>query len=304
MVPFRKLWLRSEQCAFEKVRDRIFEIHPDQHRISVERSIFCDAYARNLNTSPASDWASESTKELLNIWIYTQGIHAGQLENRKGEVIRTQDPTLRDFDECAKRIGREKFEFLFRLSLRSVGSFYLQFLTKIAAPLYWELRRAGMVPGFEASAALEHNPYPGPHSRITFDDVFWHLDKESMEETFERLLDRPTYSGMKCILRAFFREHWPAAALASVCEAADFSAFLAANGGRILQENENIEGFPCGAVTDSASPFGVIRIEVYPTRQMRLSYGTDEIFPLVYEDFRNCLFAERKSQRPPKREYW
>jgi hypothetical protein len=161
-----------------------------------------------------------------------------------------------------------------------------------------------MVPGFEANAALQHNPYPDPLSRITFDDVFWHLNKESMEETFDRLLDRGSYSGMKCILRAFFRENWPATALAAVCEAADFSAFLAVNGGRILDENEIVEGFPCGAVTNSTSPFGIIRVEVYPARQIRLSYGTGEIFPRIYEDFRTCLFAERKSQRPRNREYW
>jgi hypothetical protein len=111
MVPFRKLWLGSEQCAFEKVRDRIFEVHPDQGRIPAERFVFCDVYAQNLNASPASDWASESTKDILNIWIYTQGIHAGQLENRQGKVIRPADPTLRDFDDCAKRIGERSLSF-------------------------------------------------------------------------------------------------------------------------------------------------------------------------------------------------
>ena len=159
-----------------------------------------------------------------------------------------------------------------------------------------------MVPGFEASAALKDNPYPDPQSRITFDDVFWHLNKESMEETFDRLLDRSSYAGMKCLLRAFYPRNWPAA-LAAVCEAADFSTFLAANGGRVLEENENIEGFPCNAVTNSPSPFGIIRVEVYEGRQVRFSYGTGNIFPRIYEDFRNCLFAERKSQRPRRREY-
>jgi hypothetical protein len=158
-----------------------------------------------------------------------------------------------------------------------------------------------MVPGFEASAALRYNPYPDPQSRITFDDVFWHLDKESTEETFERLLDRASYSGVKCLLGAFFPRNWPAA-LAAVCEAADFATLLKASGASILAENETIEGFPCGAVNNS-SPLGVIRIEIYEGRRVRFSYGTGSIFPGIYEDFRRCLFDERKRQRPRRRDY-
>jgi hypothetical protein len=48
----------------------------------------------------------------------------------------------------------------------------------LAEPLFQKLQRDGMKPGFEAQAALEFNPYPHPMYRISFDDVFWHLDKE------------------------------------------------------------------------------------------------------------------------------
>jgi hypothetical protein len=301
MVPFRKLWLGSEKCAFERVRDLIFRIRPDPNPMSGNHFVFHDAYSQELTGAAGSDWGvPESRKDIVDIWINTQGFHAGQREKKDGKIANPNDWTPQDFDEWANRIGREKFEFLFRICLRSIGGFYVQFLDRLVAPLFWSLRRGGMTPGFEAGAALKYNPYPDPHSRITFDDVFWHLNKESMEETFERLLDRASYLGMKCIVRAFFRENWPATAIAAVCESADFPAFLAANGGRILEGNEKAEGHLREAVTNSAL-FGVIRVEVYEGRQVRLTNGTPDIFPQIYEDFRSCLFAERKSQRPRQR---
>src|SRR5260370_22442358 len=96
-----------------------------------------------------------------------------------------------------------------------------------------------MVPGFEAAAALKYNPYPDPRYRITFDDVFWHLDKESMEETFDRLLERHTYGILQKFLPAYF-ESKPDA-MSAVCEDASFSAMLERTGAVLLKQGDVVE---------------------------------------------------------------
>src|SRR5206468_5643334 len=133
--------------------------------------------------------------------------------------------TLQDFDQWSERIGRERFEYLFRFSLRVIAGIYIEFLRRLAGPLFLLLSNDyGMMPGFEATTALKYSPYPDSRYRITFDDLFWHLDKESMEDTFHRLLERHSYGILKGFLRGYF-ESKPDA-LAAVCEYATFSAML------------------------------------------------------------------------------
>ena len=45
-LPFRKLWLPSETCAFEKVRDAVFRVHPEQNQLRGYRHWFYDMYSR------------------------------------------------------------------------------------------------------------------------------------------------------------------------------------------------------------------------------------------------------------------
>ena len=50
--------------------------------------------------------------------------------------------------------ARNNFEYLFRTSLRVIASIYIQFLIKLAEPLFVLLHHDfKMVPGFEAAAA-------------------------------------------------------------------------------------------------------------------------------------------------------
>ncbi|HYJ07174.1 MAG TPA: hypothetical protein VEX43_18740, partial [Chthoniobacterales bacterium] len=228
-------------------------------------------------------------------------VHAGKKRFPSGKTAGEFD--LSDFDRWAQQIGREKFEFLFRISLRTVGSYYVEFLEKLAAPLYWNLRRAGVTPGFEAGAALEYSPYPDPRYRITFDDVFWHLDKESMEETFDRLLDRQSYRGIRSLLDAFFPRN-RAAALAAVCEGTDFHAFMTANGAQVLEADEDVAQFQLRGGSGSSGILGVVGFNAYEGRRLRFYQGDQSILAQIYLDFRRCLLAERKKQRPAKWKPW
>jgi hypothetical protein len=296
LLPFRKLWLESEPCEFKKIRDLVFRAHPDQNELSGYRPWFYEMYSAQLAQPAAPEWAKESRRDILNIWIYTQAMHAGKKETRKGPWGKF---TLQDFDAWAERIGCEKFEFLFRSSLRTVAGTYVQFLRKIAQPFFVLLQRDyKMIPGFEAAAALKYRAYPDPQYQIIFDDVFWHLDKESMEETFDRLLERGRFD----ILRSFFRAYCQgkAEAIALLREHSTFTAMLERTGAVQLKENESVaDAQPlCQYSSAWGSSYGPIKFRVYPGRRIDFSDGGERIFARAYASFRQSLFEERKRQRP------
>ena len=295
LLPFHKLWLSSETCAFETIRDLVFRAHPDQKKVSGDRFWFYERYSEELDQPAALKWAKESRRDILDIWIYTQAVHVGQKELGKGRTVGRFK--LQDFDQWAERIGREKFEYLFRSNLRVIAFIYVQFLHELARPFFDLLQHDhGMVPGFEAAASLKYNPYPNPRYSITFDDPFWHLDKESIEETFDRLLARHTYEILLTFLRAFFGSR--SDALAAVCEDTTFPGMLERTGAVRLKEGDNIEDrLMCDHSRTWGTAFGPVKFQIYQGRKIRFSEQTEAKFAEAYVDFRRCLFEERKRQR-------
>jgi hypothetical protein len=294
-----KIWLPSETCAFEKVRDLVFQTHPEQHQLLGYRQWFYDIYSQQVDGPADHEWAKESRRDILDIWIYTQAIHVGKKELERAKTFGRF--TLQDFDQWAKRIGREKFEYLFRSSLRAIAFVYVQFLAKLAKPLFFLLQRDyGMAPGFEAAAALKYNPYPDPRYRITFEDLFWHLDKESMEETFDRLLERQAYGILKGFLRGYFVTK--PVALAAVCEYANFSAMLQTTGAILLKQDEAMQDqLMCHYQLGSGTAFGPVDFKVYAKRKVRFVGDSEKALADAYAHFRSSLFEERRHQR---REWW
>jgi hypothetical protein len=296
ILPFRKLWLSSEKCAFEKVRDVVFKVHSDQNQLRSYRHWFYDIYSRQLDEPADREWAEESRRDILDIWIYTQAIHVGKKEFEQGKTVGRF--SLKDFDQWAERIGRERFEFLFRSSLRIVAGVYVEFLTRLAKPLFDFLKREhGMVPGFEATAALKYNPYPDPRYRITFDDLFWHLDKESTEETFDRLLERHRYTGLKSFFQAYFENKRDA--LAAVCKDVTFPMLLETSGGFLLEDDEVVQNdqLMCHYRAGSGTPFAPVDFKVYKQRKLRFENNSEKALSDAYAHFRNSLSEERGRQR-------
>lgn len=80
VLPFRKLWLSSETCAFEKIRDLVFQTHPDQNELVGYRHWFYDSYSQRLNEPADREWAEQSRRDILDIWLYTQAVYVGKRE--------------------------------------------------------------------------------------------------------------------------------------------------------------------------------------------------------------------------------
>jgi hypothetical protein len=156
-------------------------------------------------------------------------------------------------------------------------------------------REHGMVPGFEATAALKYNPYPDPRYRITFDDLFWHLDKESMEETFDRLLERHTYGILKAFFQAYFENNREA--LAAICEHVNFPGLLARSAAILLKQDEAVhDQLMCHHRATWGTAFGPVEFEVYQNRKVRFLKDSDRMLGDAYADFRKCFFEERRRQ--------
>jgi hypothetical protein len=154
-----------------------------------------------------------------------------------------------------------------------------------------------MKPDFEAEMALTYNPYPDPRFKITFDDPFWHLNKESLEETFDRLLARQLFQALQRLFEAFFSTR--AAAVAALCEFATLDAFFTGIGASFLKEGETTDALPrCGG---GLSP-GCVGFEAWDGPIIRIDAENLRRLTQYYSALRTQLFEERRQQS--KRPRW
>jgi hypothetical protein len=217
VLPFRKIWMSSERCAFikpqgngEGIRELIYREHPNKILLGGYRYWFYDHFDGQLATSFGMAWATETKREVIDLWLNTQLAHTGPMhfdpnaKNNPAKPAKKKQFSLEDFNACDARIGREKFEFLFRSSIVTIGHSYIQFAEILALPLFKKLQDEGMKPDFEADVALKYNPYPDPKYKIQFKDDFWHLSHETIQDSFCRLLARHRFSGLGNLLRSLF----------------------------------------------------------------------------------------------------
>jgi hypothetical protein len=295
VLPFRKIWMSSERCAFLKrsgtkgigIRDLVFREHPDKKLTDGYRYWFYESFECKLKQQ--AHWSHKSNNEIVSIWINTQVAHTGP-KNPKNK--QSWEFELADFDQWATQIGREKFEFLFRSGLQTIGSTYVGFAEKLAIPLFDDLRKQGRVPGFEAEMALKYNPYPDQRYQIKFDDLFWHLDRESLEETFDRLLARQRFESLHGFLRGLVPSK--SEALAAVCHFEQFGAFLKGCNATILDRDSKIDG---NLLLRSGPP----GFEAYEGRAVRFKDDSEDALRRVYSEFRTRLFEERKRQESQRK---
>lgn len=311
VLPFRKIWMAREGCAFRKrdgtggIRDLVFRDFPDKRILEGYGYWFYTHFEKQLTDSFGYGWAQESKQEIIDLWLNTQIAHTGPKDPAKKK---TWERDLADFNKCGARIGREKFEFLFRASIETVGHFYILFEETLAFPLFKKLRgEDGMKPSFEADVALKYNPYPDPKYKIVFDDVFWHLKRETEEETFYRLLGRQQFSGLRAFLHALFSKAQEA--LGCVRELDNLAALLKHFNAVILDKDSKPEGkFLCRSNTNTGYAPGAqgrISFDAYEARKIRFYDDSFEVLGAVYIKFRTVFIEERKQQRQPdKRQGW
>ena len=304
VLPFRKIWMSSERCAFQKgqgegIRDLVFRVHPDKNLLKGYRYWFYDDFDKHLTTSFGYGWATESKHEIIDLWLNTQLAHTGPM-NFPNPTKKKQF-SLADFNTCDARIGREKFEFLFRSSIATVGHSYISFEEILAFPLFTKLRdEQGMKPSFEADVALKYNPYPDPKYKIHFDDVFWHLSRETMEDSFCRLLARQRFDALQHFLRPLFDKAKEAFNCVSKSETLD--ALLKEAQVTILSEKPDMMFKACftkNTFLELGKRPRTVKIDVFEGRRVLFYNDSQSVLSDVYIEFLSALKKARRQQRQP-----
>jgi len=306
VLPFRKIWMERERCAFRKrdgtggIRELVFQEYPNLASANILRQRYYDEFEGQLKTPIGNGWATESKWQIVNLWLNTQLAHTGPKDPAKKKAWETD---LADFNGCDARIGREKFEFLFRSSVGIIGHYYIEFEQMLAFPLFKKLRdEQGMKPSFEADVALKYNPYPDPKYKIHFDDTFWHLTRETANDSLLRLLARPRFSGLKSFLHPMFAKAEDAIAYITKSETLD--ALLKEANITVLTENQSPDTMFKGRCEKSAfAEAGTrpkrIKLDAFEGRKVRFYDDTLNVLSDVYAEFVIAFREARQHQRKP-----
>lgn len=305
VLPFRKIWMDRERCAFRKrkgndgIRELVFREHPDKNLLRVYHYWFYDHFDNQLIASFSYGWARESKQEIIDLWLNTQVAHTGPRDFTKKQKW---ERDLADFNACDARIGREKFEFLFRSSVGTVGHSYIAFEEILAFPLFNKLRDEGMKPSFEADVALKYRPYPDPKYNIRFDDVFWHLNRETMKDSFCRILARQRYEALKLFLHFLFNKAEDAVDCVNKSESLE--VLLNEANVTILNESQNPNAkfkgcFEKNTFLEIGRQPKRIKLDAFEGPKIRFYNDSQKVLSGVYIEFLAALKKARLDQRRP-----
>lgn len=299
ILPFRKLWMPTEPCAFTKIRDLIYELFPSSDLLRGHRYWFYENHDRNVNARLFETGTIQTVGEVIDIWINTQGAHTGQRPARTGIIGKY---TVADFDEAMNSIGRPKFECEFRIGMQCVSSSFTNLYTYFAKPIFTRLQKEGYVPSFEVRVAMSYGAYPPLGGTIKLQDHFWHLDKEKPEETLVRLLQRQKFSDLATLFRWYFLEYQ--STLRAVTESATFDELLEKTGGQTLSEpNTSRELLTSFTATggDFCHPGG--RVWVYENRLICFQKHSLHCISQRYLEFREIYLQHRASIISPSKKW-
>jgi hypothetical protein len=306
ILPFRKLWMPSEPCQFEKVRKLIFDLFSETTRpgdfltpqVSAYRMNYEWPHEQSLVAPVDPELATakvKTVKQVVDLWIYTQGAHTGKTNP-------SHEFELRDFDEVVTQSGRARLESAFRSSLYLIGhNSYLSFYRVLVRPIFERLLALGYKPKFETHAALKFGPYPKQTDHIVLDDPFWHLDKETEEETFDRLVDRWSFQNFGSFFSGYFRARRPA--LDALKAYSSFDALLDGTGAVILDAPSATLGTGGNFHARGDMNHNGGQVHLYEGKTVHFG-GRSRIFlNHYYRQFREAFLAHRKSI-PERMNYW
>ncbi len=293
-IAFRKLW-QPDCYAYPTICQLIANRSVDaNHRQAALIEI--KVYPKQLAKKAMSEWSDLTVEEVFKLWFNTQIAHAGP-KNAKKKKGQSYD--LEDFDRVVQQLGRAKFEYMFRVRLRTIGGNIVLRCKDFVFPEYWSLLKEGYKPSFKVELALRNSPYPDQSSGISIDDHFWHLDKETTEETFLRLIERQLFAHLRSFLRGYYgnSKH----ALAAVSNFGSFDEVLLQTKAKIHGPGDKLppDVIPAGGL-QGMSLLGNMpgKLTLYSNRIVIFEEKAHEILRQSYTLLRKMLFEERMKQRP------
>jgi hypothetical protein len=122
---------------------------------------------------------------------------------------------------------------------------------------------------------------------VIFDDVFWHLNRETAEETLERLLARQKFNDLQFLLHGLFHQK-KQEAIACIQKVETFDAMLNASRTIILEKDSQ---------TESQLLRRSGKCDVFEGRVVRFHHDAKVVFSRDYVELRARFFELRKQQR-------
>ena len=280
----------TEPCAYEKIRDLIYEIFPTSALLQGLHYWFYEDYQRTLNRQVFDEGKIKTVGKTIDIWINTQAVHTGQRPQGKRML---GDYTVRDFDDALKLSGRPRFEFEFRVGLKCVSSIFAGFYTDIVAPLFSFLKNCGHQPSFEVMVAMSHGAYPKAAEHIRIKDCFWHMDKESPEETFDRLLGRQDFDNLDTFFCGYFFKRQPA--LEAVVNFETLAAFFTGTLGEVIPAPLETDRLMSRFWAKGDFNYNGGEVIVFENRCVQFNGCSEHFISTQYAAFRDAFIKHRET---------
>lgn len=302
ILPFRKLWLPSEPCHFGKVRDNIMRAYGQMpvgefSRLESYLSHYYGSHKRSLEgLAPSALRIGNVSKiqDIIELWVHTVGVHTGRDESLRKPQGKFK---LEDFDAVDRKAGRNEFEWCFRINMLLIAyNSYLHFAEIIAEPIFERLLQTGYKPSFEVESALKFNPYANDGADRLLIDPFWHLDKESEEETFDRLLKRQSYSHFDTFFNGYYFKgmgYSKRKALNNLIDYESFEELLDATGATLLTEPDDSHKLGSRFGVRETSSFKSYSVIVYENHVVYTEGKALEVFESTFESFRHAFMKHR-----------
>lgn len=304
ILPFRKLWLESEPCKFEKVRDILFGKYGS---MQLDEFLILDGFKSHYkgpHESSLKRLAPEEVRvgkvstigDVIEIWIHTHGVHTGKNLHEKKSLGKF---TLSDFDAVLRKAGRNDFEFCFRINMLLLAyNSYLHFAEVIAEPIFNYLVEKGRRPDFETEAAFRFNPYEYDGDERLLHDPFWHLDKETEEETFDRLLKRQSFWDLESFFSSYYFKgagYSKRSALNDTKEYDSFKALLIATGAVLLNEPDETLSFNGSFSAKELGSFSNQHpVRMYADHTIFFGGRALEVLATTFNGFREAFYEHRE----------
>jgi hypothetical protein len=303
ILPFRKLWLPSEPCHFEKVRDNLMQAYGQMpvgkfSRLESYLSHYYESHERSLeDLVPFALRISNvsKVKDIIELWVHTVGVHTGRDESLKKSQGKFK---LEDFDAVDRKAGRNEFEWCFRINMLLIAyNSYLHFAEIIAEPIFEHLLQTGYRPSFEVESALKFNPYANDGSDRLLIDPFWHLDKESEEETFDRLLKRQSFNHFDTFFNGYYFKgmgYSKRKTLNNLKEHESFEKLLDETGATLLTEPDDSLKLGSSFGVREINSFQYYSVIVYENRVVYMEGKALQVLESTFKRFRHAFIEHRE----------
>ena len=233
-------------------------------------------------------------QDVVELWIHTVGVHTGRDDSSKRPQGKFR---LKDFDKVDRKAGRNEFEWCFRINMLLIAyNFYLHFAEIIAEPIFEHLLQTGYKPSFQVESALKFNPYANDGADRLLIDPFWHLDKESEEETFDRLLKRQSYDHFNTFFAGYYFKgmgYSKRKTLNNLKAYDSFKDLLDLTGATLLTKPD--DSLQLGSRFGVREPHGFkyYNVIVYEKHVVYMEGNALEVLESTFKSFRKAFFQHR-----------